>query len=197
MKNETEPRDLALYETFVTWLSEPQDEFWTGQLARAFLHASTNARRVMDRALVALAQPARTEAWRRKMLACAKDHRRSLRIELEGALNEDHPNAEHCGNTCDISCAMAHKLFAWAAYLLTGATECEATTETYIKYQQTFLEPGEFEAHLDAEYRDLLAIDRVTCICGSVVWEPDRKRGDNCGNCRAVIAPTEVADGDE
>jgi hypothetical protein len=32
-----ENRELALHEAFVTWLAEPLDEFYTGQLAKAFL----------------------------------------------------------------------------------------------------------------------------------------------------------------
>ena len=51
METETDPRDLALHEAFVTWLAEPLDEFYTGQLAEAFLSASTNARELMDRAM--------------------------------------------------------------------------------------------------------------------------------------------------
>jgi len=198
MDNETGPRDLALYEAFVTWLAKPLNEFYTGQLAKAFLSASTRARELMNHALRALAQPARTEAWQRMMLACAKDHRRALRGELEQALDEDHPNVENCDNTCDISCAMKHKLFAWAAHLLTGATECEATSEAYIKYKQTFLEPGEFEAHLNQECDELCTIPHVTCDkCNAVIWEFDKRHSDRCGSCGHEIPAEEDADGDD
>lgn len=197
MDNETEPRDLALHEAFVTWLAEPLDEFYTGQLVKAYANASTNARELIDRAVVSLAQPARAEALRRMFVACARDHRRMFRIELEVALDENHPNAENCGNTCDISRAMEHKLVAWAAHLLTGATECEATTEAYVKYRQTFLEPGEFEAHLEEERRELCAIPHATCgKCNAVIWEFDKRHGDRCGSCGHEIPAEEVDDDD-
>lgn len=196
METDTEPRDLALHEAFVAWLARRLEIEWsTDQLVKAYANASLDARALVDASLTLV--PERAALFARALKHAARDQRRMVRIELEGALDEEH-NSDSCGNnSCDITMAVKADLFAWAANLLTNATECPATTEAYAKYAATFLEPGEFDAHLDAECRALLEVDHAVCgACNSNIWQPDRRHGDRCGNCLAPVVKEEPDDDD-
>jgi hypothetical protein len=195
MKNKNN-LDVELYEAFIEWLTKPLDKDYTNHLADAYLHASTRARNLITTAIEIGVEADYVIAWKNTLRTCAKEHRNILRNKLEQALDEEHIYGCE-NNTCDIDAAYKYDLLSWAAHILTGATECPKTTEAYIKFTETFMEPGEFDAHLEQERKTLLAIDHTRCEhCGSIVWEPDRYYGDSCGNCGHKI-PAENSDDDE
>ena len=106
----------------------------------------------------------------------------SLRSELSDALEGDHYNCSD--NCCDISAAMNEGLYLWAAHLLTGATECEATERAYARYQRA-QRPAAFQRALEAERVALCALPHQECrSCNSIVWNGE---DETCGNCLARL----------
>lgn len=110
----------------------------------------------------------------------------ALRSALRTALEEEHPEHLCHNNTCDISAAIRHELYLWAARLLISATDCPVTEQAFLTYYDGDKEGG-FIHDYERERQELLEVPHVRCpACNAVVWEPD-SYGDTCGNCGGPI----------
>lgn len=186
--------DFIFFDAFILWLSAP-DEIALSRLAAAYLNASSAARDRASAACEALAREGVGRSniiaeWRAKQIELAAPLRRKVSADLRDALKAEHIQAcnHHVTNTCDINTAYKHKLYAWAAHLLMGATECEAVTNAFREYAHTFPDDGTFQRHLSEQCAELLAVPHIKCTnCDDVVWEPDDCCGDRCGNCNVKI----------
>lgn len=102
---------------------------------------------------------------------------------LRDALETDHCYG-NCSNTCDIHAAFEEGLYLWAANLLIGATECDATEAAFNE-----LEPTEEE--LEEERRFLIELPNVRCkVCGSHCYTD--VAGDVCDNCNTALTCNET-----
>lgn len=191
--------DFVFFDAFILWLSAP-DEIALSRLAAAYLNASSVARDHASAACDGLARegigrPNIIAEWRAKQIELAAPLRRKVAADLRDALKLDHVEAcnHHIDNTCDINTAYKHKLYAWAAHLLMGATECEAVSAAFREYAHTFPDDGSLQRHLSEQCAELRTIPHVKCTnCDYVVWEPDACCGDHCGNCNAKIPAARV-----
>jgi hypothetical protein len=110
--------------------------------------------------------------------------RATILHKLETAIENDHPCDDLQG--CDIALALSEGHVAWAAHLLTGATECEETEALYVEFTATFASDDELQAYLRAECDELCKHPHWTCEkCNSVQWaDPDDE--SECTNCLHV-----------
>lgn len=108
--------------------------------------------------------------------------------------NEDLADSVHgehvvfCNDdaTCDIDAACDADLYAWAAHLLNGATECEATSASIASAIERHGREA-WEKLIEEQRADLCEYPHETCRdCGSVSWDiENRWLKDSDAECSA------------
>jgi hypothetical protein len=121
-----------------------------------------------------------------------RDKLSSAYVGIQRAVDYYHGDCDDA-NSCDVSAAMRHGYYLWAAHLLSDATdECPKLDKAWDRINREATELGGPDGLallgriLDSERDGLCDVEHLECSeCNAVCW--DASPGDSCGNCLAIL----------